>query len=321
MNPVLFEIPWFGGTLPYHSYGFCLALAFLLGMSLVVRMGRREGLRSDQMVTLVFIGVVGSLAGSRLLHLLMAEPAMFFANPGIFFDFSRGGYAFYGGFLGMCLVALVYTRIKGLNYLHISDLYAVAVVFGLAFGRTGCLLAGCCHGRPIEHPLPDWLAGVLPFQWPSWFALTFPTEAGGLGSLLDQPLVPTQPMSGLYSLAIFLFLALWVAPRKRYHGQVFVWVCILYAAARSTVELFRGDERGLYFNDALSTSQLVSVPIVLMGVGILLWARSRMASGKLEPLAADWRALAAKALPPHERGTSSSDSRAKQRRKKKKKRS
>jgi len=307
--------------LPYHSYGFCLALAFLLGMSLVVRGARKEGIRSDQMVTLVFIGVVSSLAGSRLLHLLMAEPAMFFADPGIFFNFSRGGYAFYGGFLVVVVVVWLFTRVKGLNFLQVADVWSPPLVFGLAFGRIGCLLAGCCHGRPIEAPLPYWLEGILPFQWPSWFALTFPTDAGGLGSLLDQQLVPTQPMSGLYSLGIFLFLALWLAPRKRYHGQVFVWLCILYAAARSTVELFRGDDRGLYFNDALSTSQLVSVPVVLMGIGVLLWVRSRLASGKLEPLPADWREQAAKSLPPHQReAADGTDSRAKKRRKKKKRR-
>jgi phosphatidylglycerol:prolipoprotein diacylglycerol transferase len=191
---------------------------------------------------------------------------------------------------------------------------------GLAFGRTGCLLAGCCHGRPVEAPLPSWLLNVVPLKWPEWFSLTFPSEAEGLGSLLDQPLVPTQPLSGLYSLAIFLFIALWLVPRKRYHGQVVVWFLMMYAVARATIELFRGDARGMYFGEALSTSQIVSVPVFLAGLAILLWARSRMASGKLSPLSATWRedALAAALKPagvePRKGGTVRKNKKKKRRR-------
>ncbi len=317
MHPVLFRIPWFGGSIPYHAYGFFLAVAFLLGMSLTVRQGRKEGLIPNQVVTLVFLCVVTSLLGSRLLHLLMADREAFLADPGLFLRFSSGGYAFYGGFIAAVLTAWIYCRLQGLTFLHVADVFAPNVAFGLAFGRIGCLLAGCCHGRPIEHPLPAWLEAVVPLRWPAWFSLTFPSSSGGLGGLLDQPLVPTQPLSQLVNLVIFGVLMLVVVPRKRYHGQVFVWLCILYAVARSSVELLRGDDRGMYFGEALSTSQLVSVPVVLVGIGILLWARSRMASGALEPLAPDWRARAVAAMTPHERpGASGPPRRGKGRRKK-----
>jgi phosphatidylglycerol:prolipoprotein diacylglycerol transferase len=301
----LFRIPWFGGSIPYHAYGFFLAVAFLLGMSLCVRDGRKEGLAPNHVVSIVFIAVITSLLGSRLMHLLMADREAFFADPGVFFRFSSGGYAFYGGFIAANLATWIYCRVQRLSFLHVVDVFAPPVAFGLVFGRIGCLLAGCCHGRPIDQPLPDWLFAVIPVAWPSWFAVTFPSVSGGLGGLLDQPLVPTQPLSQLYNLAIFLLLALVVTPRKRYHGQVFVWLIILYAIARSTVELLRGDDRGMYFGEALSTSQLVSVPVILVGVGILLWARSRLASGKLQPLADNWRQQACLALPPHDRPDSS----------------
>jgi phosphatidylglycerol---prolipoprotein diacylglyceryl transferase len=289
MNPILFEVPWFSGPVPYHAYGFFLAMAFLMGMSLTVREGRKQGVQPDHVVALCFIAIVTSLAGSRLMHLVMVERAAFFRDPAIFFQFSRGGYAFYGGFLAAIATAIVYCRVKGYSILMICDLFTPGLAFGLAFGRTGCLLAGCCHGRPIAEPLPDWAAAILPWSWPEVFSLTFPSDAGGLGGLLDQPLVPTQPLSGLYCLAIFLLLALWIVPNKRYHGQVFVWYCILYAIARSTVELFRGDDRGMYLGETVSTSQLVSVPVILVGVGILLWARSRLSAGTTEPLPAGWR--------------------------------
>ncbi len=287
MNPVLFHVPIL--DVPYHAYGFFLAVAFLTGMALAVREGKRQGYQPNALVQLAFLCIVTSLLGSRLLHLLMVEREAFLADPAMFLRFTSGGYAFYGGFLAALVALLAYARVKGWNLLQVMDVYAPGCIFGLMFGRTGCLLAGCCHGRPIEAPLPDWLARFLPFEWPAWFALTFPSEAHGLGSLQDIPLVPTQPMSGLATLAIFLVLALVVARRKQYHGQVFVWMCLLYAVARSTVELFRGDDRGLYFNEALSTSQLVSVPVALMGLGLLIWARRRMASGAMAALPEDWR--------------------------------
>jgi phosphatidylglycerol---prolipoprotein diacylglyceryl transferase len=288
MNPVLFEVPWFGRAIPYHSYGFFLAVAFLVGMAYATREGRKQGIKGDDTVTVAFVGIVASLIGSRLLHLLMVERAAFFADPGIFLEFSKGGYAFYGGFLLAMPSLYLVSRYKKIHFLQVFDYMTPGMALGLAFGRTGCLLAGCCHGRPVGTPLPEWLLSVIPLKWPEWFALTFPSGSGGLGSLPDQALVPTQPMSGLYSIAIFLFLALWIIPRKRYHGQVFVWFCIVYAFCRSVVELFRGDDRGLYFSDTLSTSQLVSVPVVFIGVGVLLWARGRIAAGKTAPLAEDW---------------------------------
>jgi len=275
MHPVLFEIPWFGRPIQYHAYGFFLAVAFLVGMALAVRESKKQGIDGNAVVTVCFMAIVTSLIGSRLLHLLMAEPQAFFRDPTIFFQFARGGYAFYGGFIFAVASTVAYCRFKGIRFLQLADNMTLGVALGLAFGRTGCLLAGCCHGRPIDRPVPDWALGVIPLRWPEWFSITFPVEAGGQGGLLGQPLVPTQPLSGLYCIAIFLLLALWLAHRKRYHGQIFVWYCILYAIARSTIELFRGDDRGMYFGDALSTSQLVSVPVVLVGIGVLIWTRRR----------------------------------------------
>jgi len=49
MNPVLFEIPLPGRTIPYHAYGFLLAVAFLVGMSLAVREGAKELRRRNLM--------------------------------------------------------------------------------------------------------------------------------------------------------------------------------------------------------------------------------------------------------------------------------
>ncbi len=306
MNPILFEVPWFGRTIPYHAYGFFLAVAFLVGMSYAVREGKKQGIRGDDTVSAAFMSIVMSLIGSRLLHLLMVEREAFFADPGIFLQFSKGGYAFYGGFLLAIPSLLVFCRLKKISFLQLADNFVPGMALGLAFGRTGCLLAGCCHGRPVGEPLPGWLATAIPLKWPEFFSLTFPAEAQGLGSLPDLMLVPTQPLSGLYSIAIFLFLALWIAPRKRYHGEIFVWFCIVYAFCRSTIELFRGDERGLYFGEALSTSQIVSVPVVIIGVGVLIWLRGRLLGGKLAPLSPDWaeqgRLAAQKATAPASKG-------------------
>lgn len=315
MHPILFHVPLPGRSVPYHAYGFFLAVAFIVGISLLAREARKQGVKPNQIVTMAVVCVITSLIGSRAMHLLMVETDAFLADPMILFDFARGGYAFYGGFAFAVGTGFIYCRIVGLTFLQITDMFSLSLPFGLVFGRIGCLLAGCCHGRPVERPLPDWLLSVVPLKWPVWFSLTFPAEAGGLGSIHDTPLVPTQPLSSLYCLAIFLVLGLWVYRRKRYHGQVFVWVCILYAIARSTIELFRGDDRGLFFGDTISSSQLVSVPAVLIGLGVLGWARWRINTGRMLPLPEDWRAAAAAKVSP--KASSKVSPRAKKKRKKK----
>ena len=172
---------------------------------------------------------------------------------------------FYGGFLAALIVAVWFARHSGLALWPTLDVLAPATAIGQAIGRLGCLSAGCCFGKPADC---------------AW-AVTFrnPIAQRTVGTPLDVPLHPTQIYESLATLGLF-FVLLWLAPRKRFHGQVAATYLLGYAVLRFVIEFFRGDERGSVLHGALSTSQLVALLVVLVVVALLprLWKRQAVAA-------------------------------------------
>jgi phosphatidylglycerol---prolipoprotein diacylglyceryl transferase len=83
------------------------------------------------------------------------------------------------------------------------------------------------------------------------------------------PVHPTQIYLAGLNLLTFFVLYLWVRGRKRFHGEVFAWLLIMKGVFRSIVEIWRDDERGVLFG-WLSTSQMLSVPLIALGIFLLV---------------------------------------------------
>ena len=279
MHPTLFTFEAFGRTVPYYSYGAMLAVAFLVGALVAAYNGRREGVSSKQVITLSTLILLSALLGSRVLHVLMSD------NPGDgIFSSASGGFAFYGGLLGGLAVSLAYCRQQGIPFLRMADTMVPSIALGQGFGRIGCLLAGCCWGRAAQSPLPDWLPGLSGFEWPKSLAITFLNS----DSLAQRgiALVPTQIASSISCFTIFAVLWFVVRPRKSFMGQQLAVYLLMYPIFRSFWELFRGDPRGLYLGETLSTSQLVSVPMLALGAW-LMWRGRKQRAARAAPTEAE----------------------------------
>ncbi len=122
-------------------------------------------------------------------------------------------------------------------------------------------MAGCCFGTTCELP---W---AMSFPWKSaaseaqYKAHLIPTAR-----MWSLPVHPTQVYESAASLAIAAFCLVWVHPRKRYDGQVFVVFLALYAVARFLIEYLRSDDRGGFLG--LSTSQLIGVALLAAAAAI-----------------------------------------------------
>ena len=120
------------------------------------------------------------------------------------------------------------------------------------FGRLGCFLAGCCHGRPTD----------------SIIGVTF-TDAACYAHPLNTPLFPSQLMEATYIFIIMIVLLL-LRNRRKFYGQLFILYIILYAIGRSILEIYRGDSaRGFIIEDYLSHSQFIA--LILLGSGIYIY--------------------------------------------------
>lgn len=262
MHPVLFEIFGF----PIHVYGLLIASGFLLAMNLARRQSAREGEDPEQIADLAFLALVAGLIGARIVF-IFTKIDEYAANPLEVVMFWRGGLVFYGGFIGAALFVVYFCRKHRLDYFKIVDILIPSLAMAHAFGRFGCLAAGCCFGKPTELP------------WGIVFPVNSMTHSqqvsDGLVAVHDHPLPvhPTQLYEAGAEIALFAIL-LFFRTRKRFHGQLFLAWLASYSVIRSLIEILRGDtERGLYYG--LSTSQWISLAVAITAVTLFVVLRKR----------------------------------------------
>jgi len=260
MHPRLLTLPAFDvlgytlGPFTLHTYGVLLAVAFLAGLFVAARQARREGLDSGRVTDMAVWVLIAGLLGAKLL-LVVLDWRYFSRSPRDVFGIFQSGGVFYGGLIAGILVAWWYARRHRLPGWRTADVLAPGVVLGQAIGRLGCFAAGCCWGQPTAAP------------WAVVFTDIYASRQ--VGTPLDTSLHPTQIYESAAAFLIFVFL-LWLAGRKRFHGQVVLAYVALYSAARFGLEFLRGDpDRGTWFRGAMSTSQLIALAL-LLGAALLL---------------------------------------------------
>ena len=248
MHPVLFNI--FGLTV--YTYGFFLSLAFLVGFISSTLEAKRRDLSVETAIDLTFWILLSAVIMSRLIYVLV-NVGEYIHNPIRILMFWEGGLIWYGAFLGAISAAGIYSRVKGLDGWVWADVAIPFVALGQAIGRIGCLMAGCCYGKPTDLP----------------WAIVFTESHIAPGGI---PIHPTQLYHSISNLMIFAFL-FYRRKRATFRGELILSYVFLYSATRSILEVVRGDPRGYWFGDTVSTSQLISLIAVV--VGAILYYRIR----------------------------------------------
>jgi phosphatidylglycerol---prolipoprotein diacylglyceryl transferase len=291
MRPELFNL--FGIGFP--AYFVLLITGFLFATASGALWAKRIGHNPDVVVDLGLAMLLSGVIASRILHVfadgyfwdyvhLCTDPSKvdwqlekgecLSATYGGIWDAARGvchpkeadcfawakfwagGLTYYGGFIGASGAAVWLLRRDKFPFWKAADMAGFAVPLGLAFGRMGCLLAGCCFGAECSLP---WALSFPPKSPAS--EAQFKAHDLASAHAWSLPVHPTQIYESAASLAIAAFCLLYVHPRKRYDGEVFVWFLGLYAVARFLLEILRRDDRG--GAAGLSTSQLIGVGLVI----------------------------------------------------------
>lgn len=253
MFPHLFSI----GPLTIHTYGFVVALGFVSGLLVTIRMGKSQGFPPQQIMDMAFVMILWAIVGSRLLYLIL-NLSYFTEHPLDALKIWQGGLVFSGGLVVAGIAMVWYARRHQLSFWAMGDLWAPALAIGQAVGRLGCLMAGCCYGKPTNLP---W--GVV-FSHPETLAPP------------NLSLHPTQIYASLAGILIFAVI-LFLHGRRKFQGQVFIWYLILHSTARLLVERFRADERGLVPGTEMSFTQLLTILILISAVVALFFLKPRAA--------------------------------------------
>lgn len=257
MHSVAFQL----GGFTIYWYGILAALGFLVAFWTSTRRAPREGLSPETVMDLAPWLIGGAIVGARLFYIITTWREEFANQPWWeIFALRRSGLVWYGGLIGASLATIFYARLKRVSLWKLADVIAPSIALGHVFGRFGCLMTGCCYGRPTDLP----------------WAITFPKDhwTGGI------PVHPTQIYEALLNAALFGGL-MWLYRRKRFDGQIFATYLICYALLRAFVELFRGDYPKYYLGGHVTPAHLVSVVILVVG-SFLLW---RLSSLRPSPLA------------------------------------
>ncbi len=252
IDPILFEL----GPIIVRWYSLAYISGLFLGCLYMGRLAKRipGTLSSNDAIDFMTWATIGVILGGRFGYVLFYKFNFYLDNPIQIFYVWQGGMSFHGGFLGVVVAVMLYTRRHKIPVLVFSDIVACAAPIGLFFGRIANFINSELYGR------------VTDVAW----AMVFPT--GG-----RQPRHPSQ----LYEAALeglFLFVlvnTLWrtefVRNRPGFATGVFISG---YAMVRSIVELFRQPDThiGVLFMGG-TMGQWLSLPMVLVGIFFILWSR------------------------------------------------
>ena len=251
MHPILIDLGFF--QIP--SYGVLVAFGVVLGLLALKRRADRRGLDGAVVVDVALWLVIWALVGAKGL-LILVELPRYLDDPASMVSVLRAGGVFLGGFIAAVIAGAVLFRRHHLAPFATMDVIIPSLALGHAVGRMGCLLAGCCWGGVCKQP----------------WAVTYsdPVAAANVGTPLHVALHPFPAYAALFNLGLWALLE-WLYSRRPASGRVFATYLMVYGAGRFLLEWTRGDaSRGFVLSGALSTSQLISLGMIILGIVLQL---------------------------------------------------
>jgi len=255
-----FSLPLIGdtfGPLAIHWYGLMYGLAFIIGYFVVKALARRRemGLTDSDVMDFVTYIVLGVVLGGRLGYILFYGLSSYLQNPAEILAVWKGGMSFHGGAIGAILAGWLFCRKQKISFWQMADITVVTVPIGLGLGRLGNFINAELWGRQTDLP----------------WGMVFPTT--------DPLMLPRHP-SQLYELGlegIVLFtMVFFFARRNPPTGSVFGLFLAGYGVFRFFVEFFRNPDAHLgTVLGPFSMGQVLSFPMVLVGIALIVWAYRR----------------------------------------------
>jgi phosphatidylglycerol:prolipoprotein diacylglycerol transferase len=246
------------GPLKIHWYGLMYLVGFLGGWWLGIYRAKRpgSGWHPQEVADFLFYAALGVILGGRIGYVLFYNFGYYLAHPIEIFYIWTGGMSFHGGLLGVIIAMWLYARRTHRSFFAVSDFVALLTPLGLGAGRLGNFINHELWGRVTDVP----------------WGMVFP-NAGSL---------PRHP-SQLYEFTlegVVLFLVLWIYARKpRPEAAVSGMFLFCYGVFRFLVELVREPDAQLGYLAFgwVTMGQVLSLPMILLGIWMIWWAYKRVA--------------------------------------------
>jgi phosphatidylglycerol:prolipoprotein diacylglycerol transferase len=274
-NPIIHHPFNFGiGSFNLTGFGIAVLLAFLISQIVTERELARRGrdVEAKAVSDVLFAALLGTMIGAKLYYVVVV-------THDVRDLWSRGGFVFWGGFIGSVLLCFLTIKYKKLSFVRFADVAGIAIAAGYSIGRTGCWAVGDDYGKVYTGPLsvafPD---GAPPSTAISMFQNFHVPMPANVSPTTLLSVVPTQLIEVVLGFAMFAIL--WrIRDHKHAEGWLFGVYCLLAGTERFIVEFFRVKDDRFAWAGGLSMAQLIAIAIALVGVGIML-ARTSVREGE-----------------------------------------
>lgn len=251
------EIPFLKwGSFSIRWYGFLIASAVLIGVSLSQALARRRHVNPELLGDLAIWLVIGAIPCARLYYVVF-QWHEYAQHPEQIIAIWQGGIAIHGAILGGLVAALLFSRIQKIPFWQLADLVAPSLILGQAIGRWGNFFNSEAFGAPTELP----------------WKLYIPLERRPYGYANVEYFHPTFLYESLWNLMVFgilvvLFFRDLKGKPKLKTGTLFLVYLVIYSGGRLWIEGLRTDSLML---GPLRIAQVVSLTEIVIGLLGLVW--------------------------------------------------
>ncbi len=257
------------GSFNIYWYGIFIALGALLGVALCLKEAKRTGQSQDIYSDFAFIAIICGICGARIYYLIFHGDSLL-----DFFKFRNGGLAIYGGVIGGLLAAVVFSKLRKINFFTLADTCIMSVLVGQIFGRWGNFFNREAFGRYTD----SLFAMALKAEQVSGLKLNGSTAVyqghaeypvtifNGINYIQVHP---TFLYECVWNICLFTLLFL-LRKHKKFEGQLFAIYFIGYGLGRFFIESLRTDQLLIL---GIPVSMLVSAFLVLCGFVLILFLK------------------------------------------------
>jgi phosphatidylglycerol:prolipoprotein diacylglycerol transferase len=244
------------GPFVIRWYGILMATAIVIGLWLGHRQARREGLPTEDFISVAQWSILAGLVGARIYEVIFNWD-YYGQFPSKIIAVWEGGLAIHGGLIAGVIVGLWLARWWRLPILRCLDAAAPSVAIGQAIGRWGNFFNEEAFGRPTALP---WKLYISPPHRPPGYAQY-------------DFFHPTFLYESLWDLLVFFILVWLLRPRLRERpGALFFCYVGLYSIGRFAIEALRLDS---FWLGPFRVPQLASLAGVAIAVAGLAWLHRR----------------------------------------------
>jgi len=248
IDPIAFSL----GPIQVAWYGLMYLLGFVAAYWLAIQKTKQEWspLAHDHIEDLIFYSAIGVIIGGRLGYMFFYDVAALFTDPLGWLarvpQIWKGGMSFHGGFIGVVLAVKIFSTNARADFLEVIDFVAPLVPIGLGLGRLGNFINNELWGKTTDFFLGFLVDGVVRH--------------------------PTQLYEAVLE-GLILFLILWIySLEKRRRGMIAAVFLFYYGLFRIFIEFFRIPDShiGYLYSDWLTLGQLLSLPMLILGLWIII---------------------------------------------------